>query len=106
LTAAASVLAACGTVVTPILGYVERLAQRGEQGSLANHVRLHLTCPRCGSEQDCAVGASRCASCQLKIVIDIDEPRCNCGYLLYGLQDSRCPECGREIPQEDRWASA
>ena len=28
------------------------------------------------------------------------ELRCSCGYLLQGLTETRCPECGRSIPSK------
>ncbi len=31
-----------------------------------------------------------------------DEPRCSCGYLLQGLTEKRCPECGRSFPGKPR----
>ncbi len=35
-----------------------------------------------------------------------DEPtselRCSCGYLLQGLTEKRCPECGRPFPGKPR----
>ena len=30
------------------------------------------------------------------------ELRCSCGYLLQGLTEKRCPECGRSIPSKPR----
>jgi len=35
------------------------------------------------------------------VLIDPDEPRCACGYLLLGLTLPRCPECGRAFLWED-----
>ncbi len=33
----------------------------------------------------------------------VQEPRCPCGYLLYRLEGTSCPECGRTIDDQDRW---
>ena len=50
-------------------------------------------------------GHAKCGSCGLRIRITVEEPRCSCGYLLYRLEGDTCPECGREIPEQDRWAA-
>ena len=68
---------------------------------------MRLACPRCGFEQSMPVTGtgegSRCERCRLRIRIDVDEPRCACGYVLYKISGDRCPECGREIAEADRW---
>jgi len=69
-------------------------------------IGMTLTCPRCGVEQMFPVGAARCASCGFTMLIEIEEPRCECAYLLYRLEGEACPECGRTIPPEMRWREA
>ncbi|MDY7107466.1 MAG: hypothetical protein SYC29_02410 [Planctomycetota bacterium] len=66
-------------------------------------IGITMTCPRCGTEQAFRAGAARCAACGFAMLIEIEEPRCECGYPLYRLQGNVCPECGRAIPEADRW---
>ncbi len=105
LIAVLSILGACGTVVTPILALIEFLARKGSAVTIPAKVQLRLTCPRCLAQQKLRTGLAKCAKCGLRITIDIEEPRCTCGYQLYRLESERCPECGREIPETDRWAA-
>jgi hypothetical protein len=99
------ILASCGTVVTPVLGLIEHLARRKAPETMDRKVEIDLVCPRCGAAQKMKAGAAKCDGCGLRIQIEVEEPRCACGYLLYKLQSDRCPECGREISDEQRWAS-
>jgi hypothetical protein len=92
-----SILATCGTIVTPVLGLIEHLQRRGSRESIPTSVKIDLTCPRCRTHQTLPAGAARCIKCGLRIDIDVEEPRCECGYLLYQLQTDRCPECGKAI---------
>jgi hypothetical protein len=101
-----SILVACGTIVTPILALIELLGRRGTRESIPSRVRLEVVCPRCGAAQSLAAGGDRCGRCGLRIVIDVEEPRCVCGYLLYQLEGAACPECGRAIAPEQRWRGA
>lgn len=57
---------------------------------------LKSACPRCGRAQDFVNGHGACAHCGLRVWLDIHEPRCACGYLLYDLPSDTCPECGRK----------
>lgn len=101
-----SILVALGTVVAPIVGFIERqrLGETSET-AMGSRVRVRLQCPRCDLEQALAVGRGRCAGCGLRIGIEIEEPRCACGYLLYRLEGDACPECGRAVEPADRWAT-
>ncbi|MHC4990078.1 MAG: hypothetical protein ACYTGC_03770 [Planctomycetota bacterium] len=99
-----SILVACGTVVTPILWKMQTVRHEGEEESIPSRVDITLTCPRCRTEQTLRAGRRRCRQCGLRITIDVEEPRCACGYLLYRLESGRCPECGRPVTQADRWA--
>ena len=74
--------------------------------SIPARISIALTCPRCEEEQEFRVGAASCASCGFTMFIEIEEPRCECGYLLYRLEGEVCPECGRTIPPEMRWRPA
>jgi hypothetical protein len=99
-----SILVACGSVVTPILWKVQAVRRAGSVESVPPYVRIGIECPRCHTKQSLLAGPSRCAECGLRITIGVEEPRCVCGYLLYHLESDRCPECGRVIADEDRWA--
>jgi primosomal protein N' len=50
-----------------------------------------------------ASGLAHCRDCGTALLIEVEEPRCECGYLLYRLEGETCPECGREIPVAERW---
>lgn len=103
-----AIFAFCGLVVVAVVQRA-RGAKRNERGDTVPwRLKVPITCPRCGLAQELAAGggeSSRCARCRLRIVIEVDEPRCECGYALYRLTGALCPECGREVPEQDRWLS-
>jgi predicted Zn-ribbon and HTH transcriptional regulator len=99
-----SILTSCGSVVTPILWKVQAVRRAGSVDSVPLKVKIGLECPRCHEKQTLVTGPARCAACGLRITIEVEEPRCTCGYLLYHLASDRCPECGREVAEADRWA--
>lgn len=101
-----AILAVCGTIVTPVLGIIQLLQRRASRESIPSSVKIDLTCPRCGERQLIPAGAAHCAHCQLRINIDVEEPRCECGYLLYQLQGDTCPECGRVVRSANAQADA
>ncbi|MCH8165820.1 MAG: hypothetical protein IH889_09445 [Planctomycetes bacterium] len=105
MTGVLAILTSCGTIVTPILALIEKLQRKASVESLPMKVWVTLTCPRCKTQQQMRTGPVKCASCGLRITIAVEEPRCACGYLLYRLESNRCPECGREIAEADRWAA-
>lgn len=100
-----SIIAACGTVVTPILWKVQSVKRGGAGESVPLNVEVRIVCPRCHHEQALKPGKRACAQCSLRISIELEEPRCACGYLLHRLENDRCPECGRAVEQRDRWAA-
>jgi len=99
-----SILTACGSVITPILWKVQAMRRAGSVESVPLKVKIGIECPRCHAKQSLMTGPTRCTECGLRITIDVEEPRCVCGYLLYHLASDRCPECGRAIDEADRWA--
>ncbi|MHC4127622.1 MAG: hypothetical protein ACYSUA_05525 [Planctomycetota bacterium] len=99
-----AILAACGSVVTPILWKVQAMRRAGSSGAGRLSVGVAVECPRCHKKQSLMTGPARCAECGLRIAIEVEAPRCACGCLLDHLETDRCPECGREIPEADRWA--
>lgn len=103
LIAVLSLLGGSGTMVTPILAIVERSGRTDSVESIQRRVMVDLTCPRCGFAQSVKAGSAKCTGCGLRISIDVEEPRCGCGYLLYQLAGDVCPECGKQIESEDLW---
>ena len=86
----------CGTITIPVLHRVSAI--RLWEGIRTVELEVALTCPRCHMTQTLRVGRSACASCQLKFRIEIEEEHCEtCGYPLYKLESSQCPECGTPI---------
>jgi hypothetical protein len=96
VTMALATLLASGAA--PVLAYFEWLAQRAQPGSmLVAKVMVQIVCPRCRTTQSMHTGGDRCAGCGLHVHVQIEEPRCECGYLLYQLHEGHCPECGKKI---------
>lgn len=95
--------------VTTILGLTAiSIAMRREnkpRGKLVRtipkRVKMKMTCPRCEQWLQASSGPARCEDCGLRLIIEIQEPRCPCGYLLYELKGNVCPECGRVIEQRE-----
>lgn len=100
IAAVAGAASLVGVVVLPRLaGQVKARAPESMPGRL----RLEMTCPKCNTDQVAGTGLHRCPSCGLRAIIEVEEPRCGCGYLLYRLAGDQCPECGREISAADQW---
>lgn len=60
---------------------------------------VDLTCPRCQRAQSVGVGQASCSQCGLKFKIDVYSPVCaKCGYVLYGIDLTACPDCGHPTP--------
>ncbi len=87
-----------------IASYDRRFAR--ETRSMSGSIRVALTCPECGAELSVPAGPARCRDCGLTMNIEFEEPRCACGYLLYRLVGETCPECGRAVPEAERWPEA
>lgn len=97
ITAAAAILAACGT-----LGLVvrQKLGRRARPDSVKSvFTVMEVVCPRCCTKQSAPAGDSPCINCRMILSIQVREPRCNaCGYCLFDLAEDVCPECGNTIP--------
>jgi hypothetical protein len=100
--------AALGTIAVPVLARIELVAGReGQEHTLGRAVSVQVRCPRCALEQEIAANRkARCPGCGLEMTLKLSEPRCRCGYLLYGLREPVCPECGRPVDAERRWERA
>jgi hypothetical protein len=93
---AIAILDVCGTLTVPVLHRVSAI--KDPVSIEAPILEIGLTCPRCRQTQQVQVGRSQCAGCGLRLLIEIDEERCEaCGYVLYGIESTRCPECGEPI---------
>lgn len=102
-----AILAVTGSLLTPILWKMQASHRRQHATpTLRPGILVHVRCPRCALDQDLPLTKAKCARCKLEIRIDVEEPRCTCGYELLGLTSETCPECGRPIPEDDRWALA
>lgn len=105
LTGSLAVVACAGSIAVPVLRRVETLQRsQDEERTIGQRPQIALTCPRCGAQQTVRAGKSRCERCRLGFTIEVEEPRCACGYLLYGVPSDRCPECGAAIPPDKRWS--
>ena len=73
-------------------------APPGNEAALHAKAVIRSACPSCGRERGARRGkAQGCRACGARWKVVIDEPQCKeCGYLLYGLRQGACPECGRE----------
>lgn len=79
------ILVIAGSVATPILALIDRSRQELETTGLESRVVVSLSCPRCGKAQPLKTGGAKCTGCGLRIEIRVEEPRCACGFLLYGI---------------------
>ncbi len=99
-----AILVSCGTIITPILAILDLIKRRTTGESVPSRIAVEVRCPRCQTMQAMKSGANTCINCRLRIHLEVEEPRCACGYLLYQLHGDQCPECGRAIPEDQRWA--
>lgn len=56
-----------------------------------------MSCPRCTESLKARPGLTRCRKCRLAVTVEFQEPRCDCGFVLFRLQGDTCPECGAKI---------
>jgi len=94
LTASASLISVCLTLI-------EKYRDRNSHETIApgadGAITVDLHCPRCRAALALRQGWSRCTGCKLRIRIEIEEPRCACGYPLHMLTTGACPECGAAV---------
>ncbi len=103
---ASLVLAAAGTAALPVLLRLQALsvADSGGTAIRGRKVLIRLVCPRCGTENSIAANSREvCTRCALEVRVQVEEPRCTCGYLSYGLEGNTCPECGRPVAHGTGW---
>lgn len=89
----------------PLMRTLDRMPPQYREGSLgAEHIRVLIRCPRCAMTTEVRANqASECNGCGLKVKIELEEPRCACGYLLHHLKAPVCPECGRLVTLDMNW---
>lgn len=98
------ILAAGGSIGAGLVWFFERRPEHDEPGLLGEGVPVALDCPRCAAPIAARSNREvRCAGCRLRVRVEVEEPRCVCGYLLYQLVGDTCPECGKAVAVEDRW---
>jgi hypothetical protein len=102
---ASVVVVASGALAQPVLLRLARARHADGEGALrGRHARVALTCPRCGASAELEANrGGECPSCRLAVRVEVEEPRCACGYLLFGLDAPACPECGAAIADTARW---
>lgn len=98
-------LTVIGAFVVPMVARSLANPRRQAAESIATKVVLEFCCPQCDAEQQLPTGLVRCDACGFALLIEIQEPRCECGYQLYRLESDQCPECGRAVAEADRWAA-
>ena len=106
IVAASAVVIGAGTLAQPVLIRIAGAAPQ-ESAIRGRRAKVALGCPRCGTRYELETNTdAKCAACQLAIRVEVDEPRCACGYLLFGLETSTCPECGAAVPESLHWKGA
>ncbi len=105
---ASLIITALGTIAVPVLARIEFVSRRdGDDPSLGRHVEVWMRCPRCSREGERTANRRElCEGCGLETTVTIIEPRCECGYLLHGLPEPICPECGRAVEESNWWRAA
>ncbi len=99
-----AIVTAGTTIATIAIAMFAPKPGEDEPGLIGSAIQVSMTCPRCGSATKAVADReSRCTGCRLKIRVEVEEPRCACGYSLYQLESNVCPECGRSVADEDRW---
>ncbi|MHC4808794.1 MAG: hypothetical protein ACYTEV_00295 [Planctomycetota bacterium] len=66
--------------------------------------RVAFDCPGCGEPRSEAPGMHRCRRCGHRVEVVVNEPRCACGYCLFRIAGTHCPECGRGIRDAERFS--
>lgn len=97
------ILSSTASLSLPVIWLIGKLKRRGDGTAMAQEVLVDMVCPRCGLQQELPTDKAACRQCRLEIRIRIDEPCCDCGFLLYRFDGEACPECGRSIPDRLRW---
>ena len=101
--AASAVVIGAGTLAQPVLIRIAGTTPN-ESAIRGRRAKVALGCPRCGAPCELETNTdAKCSACHLSIRVEVDEPRCACGYLLFGLETASCPECGAAVSESARW---
>jgi uncharacterized Zn finger protein (UPF0148 family) len=65
---------------------------------------VDFDCPGCGAPRSEPPGLHRCRRCGHRVEVVVNEPRCACGYCLFRIAGTHCPECGRSIRDAERFS--
>lgn len=103
LTVISLLLTAVGTVVVPLAAAGGVIRKEHKEAAVHGAIAIDMECPKCRQRQNFKAGPARCSSCRVRLFIEVDEPRCECGYLLYRLVGDTCPECGRPVAAGQKW---
>ena len=104
--AASAIVIGAGTLAQPVLIRIAGTTPH-ESAIRGRRAKVALGCPRCGAPCEMETNTDgKCSACHLSIRVEVDEPRCACGYLLFGLETASCPECGAAVPASARWKGA
>lgn len=98
-----SVFTVLGTIFVPVVLLTMKRRETARRESLGERIEIELCCPKCLAEQTACTGPTRCVSCGTLMSIELEEPRCDCGYSLFRLYADICPECGSKIPADKKW---
>ncbi|MCX5641384.1 MAG: hypothetical protein NT059_11325 [Planctomycetota bacterium] len=100
------IVAASAVLAQPVMIRIAG-ATPHESAIRGRRAKVALGCPRCGAPCELETNTDgKCSACQLSIRVEVDEPRCACGYLLFGLETASCPECGAAVPESLHWKGA
>ena len=106
IVAASAVVIGAGTLAQPVLVRIAGAAPQ-ESAIRGRRAKVALGCPRCGTQCELETNTvAKCTACQLAIRVEVDEPSCACGYLLFGLETATCPECGAAVSESLHWKGA
>ena len=106
IVAASAVVIGAGTLAQPVLIRIAGTTPH-ESAIRGRRAKVALGCPRCDAPCELETNTDgKCSACQLSIRVEVDEPRCACGYLLFGLETASCPECGAAVPESAHWKGA
>jgi Zn finger protein HypA/HybF involved in hydrogenase expression len=90
-------------VALPVLARADARRERARVAAAHDRALATLQCVRCGQWMQMHSGKAACPRCKSIIMLEFEEPRCECGYPLHRLNSANCPECGTGIPAEKRW---